>query len=110
MTTLTITMTEDTTTKNFKARAKAGKVQFHTERNNGTYRKVHFLTEQAREEAEWLKAQRDAGRTMKSIAAEIHRSVAAIRRALNDLALTEMVEQADEEELEALMQGAYESE
>lgn len=109
MTTLTVTVTDKTTVQNFKAHAKAGKVQFHTERSNGTYRKVHFLTAQAREEAEWMKAQREAGRTMKAIAAEIHRSVAAIRRSLNDLSLTEMVEQADAEELEELMQGAYEA-
>jgi hypothetical protein len=108
MTVLVITAPSDTTAINFIERAVKGEIKFHKERDNGTTRRVHFLTGTAREHAEWAADQRDAGKGMKAIAAEAHQSVPTIRRWLNDLALTEAVELADEEELEAMLTGADE--
>jgi hypothetical protein len=108
MTALVITAPADTTAANFVERAERGEIQFHKERGNGTTRRVHFLTGTAREHAEWAAAQREDGKSMREIATEAHQSVPTIRRWLTDLALTEAVEQADEEELEAMLAGAEE--
>lgn len=112
MNTLVITTAPTTTASTFLADAAAGKVQFHTERSNGTFRRVHFLADgtKEREIAEWVAEQREQGVTMRKIAAELHASVPAVRRMINDLLMTEEFEQMDAEELEALVQGAAEAE
>lgn len=103
-----ITVSEDTTPDNFAQHAAEGKVQFHRERGNGTTRRVHFLQDgsKPREWAEWVRAQREDGRTMRQIANETHFSIPTLRRWLNDLALTEAVEEADEDELSEMLTGA----
>lgn len=105
-----VTTSPDTTTENFLAHAAEGKVQFHRERSNGTTRRVHFLAEgtKEREYAEWVRDQREEGRTMKALATETHFSIATLRRWLNDLALTEAIEESEEEELAEMLQGAAE--
>jgi hypothetical protein len=98
-----------------------GEAQVHSEREDGTLRRRHFLTDTARAEAEWIRLQRTgqeadgeefpfiAPRSMGSIAKELHVSVAAVRRILIDLAITEELEDADTDELEAMLQGAQEA-
>lgn len=112
MRTLVFTTTDTTTADTLLAEMAAGKVELHTQRDNGTFRKVHFLAEgtEAREHAEWVAAEREAGRTMKAIATEIHASVPSVRRMLNDLALTEEFEKMDAEELDELLRGGTEVE
>lgn len=107
---IVVTVSADTTTDNFAAQAAEGKVQFHRERASGTFRRVHFLADgtKEREYAEWLRAERENGRTMRALATETNYSIATLRRWLNDLALTESIEEADAEELEEMIKGAYE--
>lgn len=109
MTAIIITAPTTTTVDTFVADAEAGKIQFHKERDNGTTRRVHFLTGTAYEEALWVQDQRDAGRTMRDISAELHEAVASVRRRLSDLALTEAVREADAEELAEMLHGAEEA-
>lgn len=98
-----------------------GTAQVHSERENGTLRRRHFLVGQNYDEALWVRAQREGQeadeaegipaitpRSMGSIARELHISVAAVRRILIDLALTEELEMADQDELEAMLAGAAE--
>lgn len=111
--------TTDINTTDVLASLNKGTATVHSERDNGTFRRRHFLAEgtKDREIAEWVSAQRtgqepegdEAGwlpRTMKDIANEMHVSVSAVRRILNDLALTEEIEEMEEEELSELLQGA----
>lgn len=116
---LSITTTETTTADNLLAALASGEAVLHTERSNGTFRRVHFLTEgtEARETAEWVKAMREgdeeggrAPRTMASIAAELISSIPSVRRLLNDLALTHEFEEMEREELEELLHGGQEAE
>lgn len=106
---IVITVPQGTTTTNLVELATEGKVVFHRERSNGTYRRVHFLTGKAYEEALWVQTQREEGMTMKALAAYLHSSVAAVRRTLNDLAMTEALLESDAEELEDMLAGAYEA-
>lgn len=112
MNTVIVTTAPTTTPATFLADAAAGTVQFHAERGNGTFRKVHFLAEgtDERATAEWVAEQREANVTMRAIAAELHRSVPSVRRLINDLALTEEFEAMDSEELADLIKGAAEAE
>jgi len=100
-----------------------GTAQVHSERGNGTLRRRHFLTGTDLEHALWVRAQREGQeadetegipaitpRSMGSIARELHISVAAVRRILNDLEITEALEDADADELEAMLFGATEGE
>jgi hypothetical protein len=102
-----------------------GDVQVHSERSNGTFRRRHFLVRnsEARATAEWVRAQREgqdadeaegieaiAPRTMASIAKEMHVSVSAVRRILVDLAVTEELEDMDNDEIEAILVGGTEAE
>lgn len=100
-----------------------GEAQIHSVRADGTLRRRHFLAEQARMEAEWVRLQRTgqeadpeegieaiAPRSMKSIASELHLSVSAVRRILIDLAITEEIEDMEDEELEAMLIGSIEEE
>lgn len=98
-------------------------VRVHSIREDGTMRRRHFLVPASkdREIAEWVRLQRegqeadeDEGieavtpRGMKAIAREMHISIAAVRRILTDLAITEELEDSDEDELSALLMGAEE--
>jgi hypothetical protein len=87
-----------------------GTVVLHKVRSNGTFRKVHFLADgtKEREVAEWVANERAEGKRMKDIAKDALLSVAAVRRILNDLALTEELEEAEADELDAMLQGAAE--
>jgi hypothetical protein len=88
----------------------AGDIVLHKVRGNGTFRKVHFLADgtKEREVAEWVANERAEGKRMKDIAKDALLSVAAVRRILNDLALTEELEEAEADELDAMLQGAAE--
>ena len=99
------TVASDTTVDNFVAQAAEGKVKFHTERGNGTTRRIQFLAAGTaeRETAEWVAEQREEGVTMKAIAATLHVSVPTVRRMINALLLTEEFEQAEAEDLEDLV-------
>lgn len=103
-----VTAASTTTAATFLADLAAGTAQLHKERANGTTRRLHFLAQgtEARELAEFIDAQRDNGLTMAAIAASLHLSPAAARRAYNDLLLTREFEELDEEELAALLVGA----
>ena len=103
MTGTVVTTSTVVTAENLAAEAAQGNVKFHTLRNNGTTRRVQFLTEGTpeREVAEWVMAQRGEGVTMKTIAADMHVSVPTVRRMINALLLTWEVE----DEAEALLDG-----
>lgn len=103
-----VTAAASTTPATFLADLAAGTAQLHKERSNGTTRRLHFLAPgtEARELAEYIDAQRDNGLTMAAIAASLHLSTAATRRAYNDLTLTREFEELDAEEIEALLLGA----
>lgn len=99
----------------------AGVAQVHSVREDGTLRRRHFLVGQERQVAEWVRLQREGQeadeeapavdpRSMRSIANEMHLSIAAVRRILIDLAITEEIEDMDQEELEAILMGAGEEE
>jgi hypothetical protein len=118
-----ITAAETTSTSDLLAALAKGTAVVHTERADGTFRRRHFLTGTARAEAEWVRLQRTgqeadasegipfvAARSMNSIANELHVSVAAVRRILIDLAITEELEDADQDELEAMLAGSLEGE
>ena len=105
-----ITAAATTTAQTLLADLAAGTAQLHKERSNGTTRRIHFLApgSEARELAEFIDAQRDNGLTMAAIAASLHMSPAAARRAYNDLLLTREFEELDAEELAELLLGAAE--
>lgn len=112
MTAIAIAAPATTTAASVIADLTAGVAKVYRVRENGTFRRVHFLADgtEAREHAEWVAAQREEeGRSMKDIAAELNLSVASVRRMLNDLALTEEIEESEAEELEALLMGAEEA-
>ena len=115
---IVITAANDTT--DLRKALVEGTAKVHSERQDGTLRRRHFLTGTDREHAEWVRLQRTGQeaegdvpavtpRTMASIAGELHVSVAAVRRMLNDLAITEEIEDADNDELEAMWTGAAEA-
>jgi DNA-binding NarL/FixJ family response regulator len=108
MTTIVTTVQATTTVDTLVPEAAEGKVKFHTQRSNGTFRRVQFLAEgtKDREVAEWVAAQREEGVTMKAIAAEMHVSVPTVRRMLNALLLTQEIEEADQDEKADLVFGA----
>jgi len=99
-----------------------GEAQVHSQREDGTLRRRHFLTGTDLEHALWIRAQREGQeadeaegipaitpRSMSSIARELHVSIAAVRRILVDLAITEEIEESDQDELEALLAGSEEA-
>lgn len=123
---LVITATDQATNSvELIAELAAGTAQLHTARANGSTRKRHFLADGTKEraEAEWIRVQRTgqdadaaegieaiAPRSMRSIAEESLMSVAAVRRVLVDLELTEAIEDAEEDELfELLVTGPAEA-
>lgn len=102
-----------------------GTATVHSERADGTFRRRHFLAEGSteRQTADWIAVQRTGqeadpaegipfvkARSMSSIANELHVSVSAVRRILIDLAITEELELADQDELEAMLAGSIEGE
>lgn len=119
---IVITATQENT-DNLVAALVEGKATVHSERSNGTFRRRHFLTGTDRAEAEWVALQRRGqeadeedgipfvkARSMASIANELHVSIAAVRRTLIDLAITEELEDMDQDELEAMLSGSIEGE
>lgn len=100
----------ETTAATLIADLTSGVAKIYKERENGTFRKVHFLADgtKDREHAEWVVAQREEGVSMKAIAAEINMSVSAVRRMINDLALTEELEEMEAEDLAELLLGSEE--
>lgn len=108
MSTIVTTVQDTTTVETFQTEATEGKVKFHRERSNGTFRRVQYLAAGTaeREVAEWVAVQREEGKTMKAIAAEMHVSVPTVRRTLNALLLTQEIEEADAEDLQDLVFGA----
>lgn len=120
---MNIVITAPAATTDLAAALTTGTAQVHSEREDGTLRRRHFLTGTSLEEALWVRLQREGQeadeaegilavtpRSMKSIAKEMHISIAAVRRILIDLAITEELESADQDELEAMLQGATEQE
>lgn len=107
---LVIAATTATTATTLVADLTSGAAKIFKVRDNGTTRRVHFLADgtEGREHAEWVAAQREEGRSMKAIATEINVSVSAVRRMLNDLALTEELEDMDAEDLADLLLGSEE--
>lgn len=101
MTSIVTTVHPSTTVDTLFTQAAEGLVKFHSERANGTTRRIQFLAEgtQARDTAEWVVGQRSEGRTMKAIASEMHVSVPTVRRMINALTLTWDVEEDAEEML-----------
>lgn len=110
MTTIAFAAPATTTAATILADLTAGVAKVYRVRENGTFRKVHFLAEgtEAREHAEWVAMQREEGRSMKDIATELNLSIASVRRMLNDLALTTELEDSEEEDLAELLLGSEE--
>lgn len=111
MTTIAIAAPSTTTAATILADLTAGVAKVYRVRENGTFRKVHFLAEdtEGREHAEWVAMQREDGRSMKDISTELNMSIASVRRMLNDLALTNELEEMEAEELAELILGAEEA-
>lgn len=118
---MNIVITAPAKTTDLAAALAQGTAQVHSEREDGTLRRRHFLTGKALEEALWVRAQREGQdadeaegipaitpRSMASIARELHVSIAAVRRILIDLAITEELEDAEQDELEAMLAGSQE--
>jgi len=111
MAVIAITVTSNSTPKSFRRDAAEQKIKFHTERGDGTYRRVHYLAENTleRQTGEWVVNQRTVGRTMRQIANEMHVSIPTVRRILNDMMLTQEIEEASEEDLAEWLKGAEEA-
>jgi hypothetical protein len=111
-TALEIRVTPEVTVDNFAEALASGKVQLYTVRGNGTTRHIPFYAEGTadREVAEQVAEWREDGRTMKSIADELHLSVPSVRRMLNSLYLSEDVESYDEEDIASVLADASEGE
>lgn len=116
---IVITAAPAVNAKDLRTALETGKATVHSERANGTLRRRHYLTGTDLEHALWVRAQREGQeadeadgvpaitpRSMGSIAKELHISVAAVRRILNDLEITESLELADQDELEAMFLGS----
>jgi hypothetical protein len=107
------------TASNLRKALEAGTAYVHTQREDGTLRRRHFLAGVDLEHALWIKLQREGQeadgdvpavtpRSMASIAKELNMSIAAVRRVLIDLAITEELIDADQDELDSLLAGATE--
>jgi hypothetical protein len=118
---MNIVLTSAPTTTDLLVALNEGKATVHSERTNGTFRRRHFLADGTNDRAvaEWVRLQRTGQeadgeapavtpRSMASIAKEMHISVAAVRRILIDLAVTEELEDTDQDELEAMWVGSTE--
>jgi hypothetical protein len=115
MTAIVLTAPNTTATTELVKALIEGKATVHSERADGSLRRRHFLADGTTEraEAEWVRLQRTGQeadkdveaitpRSMASIAKELHVSIAAVRRTLIDLAITEEIEDAEVEELETM--------
>lgn len=118
---MNIVITAPATESDIIGALSVGTAQVHSEREDGTLRRRHFLTGKELEEALWVRLQREgqdadeaegivavSPRSMASIAKELHVSIAAVRRILIDLAITEELEASDQDELEAMLVGSVE--
>jgi hypothetical protein len=87
----------------------AGTAQVHSEREDGTLRRRHFLTGKDLEHALWVRLQREGQEAdeAEGIVAVAPRSMASIAR---ELAITEELEASDQGDMEAMLVGASEQE
>jgi hypothetical protein len=86
-----------------------GEAKVYSLRADGTMRRRHFLTGQDLNTALQVRAARELGKGMGFIANELHVSVSHVRRILVDLAITEQLTEADNDQLSALLIGAAEA-
>jgi hypothetical protein len=118
---MNIVITAKAPINNFLGALIVGDAQIHSVREDGTVRRRHFLSGTELEHALWVRLQREgqdadesegivavAPRSMASIAKELHISIAAVRRILIDLAITEELEASDQDDMEAMLMGAAE--
>lgn len=105
MNTIEIRVTESVTVANFAESLAKGDVQFYKIRANGTSRHIPVFAEGTKEfqSAEWVQEQREEGRSMKDIAAELHLSVPSVRRLINSYLLSDEVAGYDAEEIAELL-------
>jgi hypothetical protein len=116
-----LVITADSTATDLIEALTTGHAQVHSVREDGTTRRRHFLTGKDVEVALWVRAQREGQeadeaegleaitpRSMGSIAREMHVSIAAVRRILIDLAITEELEDMDTDDLDSLLTGSIE--
>jgi predicted transcriptional regulator len=104
---LVITVASTTTVESFLADAAAGEILFHTERYNGTLRRVKFLARgsEDRAMAEFVEALRDQDNPpgWVLIAAKLQMSVSSARRFVSNLAITRELERMRPAEVAALL-------
>lgn len=85
----------------------SGRLEAYRVRSNGTTRLVRLLPvgSTGRDTAEWISEQVDEGRTVQSVARELHSSVPTIRRFLEALELTEEIEAGEWDDVWAELNG-----
>lgn len=105
MTSIMTVVTEDVTVENFPQAVAEGKVTFYSVRDNGSTRRIQYPIEgtKEREIADWVLDQRDEGRTMRSIADEMHMSIPSVRRIINAVLLAQEVEEYEAEDIASLL-------
>lgn len=108
MTTIAIAVKGTTTVETAEDLAVAAAeqvVNFYKVRYNGTTRHLPIHPEGSDNYAfaVWVQSRRDAGQSMKAIAAEAFCSVSTIRRRLNSLLLAEDLETSDTEDVQDLI-------
>lgn len=101
-----VAATTDTT--GVKAALESGDAHVYSVRSNGTTRRRHFLTGQDLATALQVRAARELGKGMAFIAGELHVSVSAVRRILIDLAITEELQEMQDDQLAAMLVGSTE--
>lgn len=108
MSTIEIRVTEAVTIANFAESVANGNVQFYKVRANGTTRHIPVFAEGTEdfEKAEQVAEWREDGRTMKSIATELHLSVPSVRRILNSFYLSDEVAGYEQEDIEEILAEA----
>lgn len=101
-------VSDDVKPSTFLPAASEGKVKFHIERGNGTYRRLQFLAPGTAERAaaEAVVAKREQGVTMKTIAAELHVSVPTVRRMITALLVTTSTEEQSQADFAAVLAAA----
>lgn len=97
-------------TVDLKSALTSGEAKVYSLRSDGTMRRRHFLTGADLEVALNVRSLREKGTSMGAIAGELHVSVSAVRRVLVDLAITEELQEMDNDSLAAMLAGAAETE
>lgn len=105
MSTIEVRVTESVTAENFFEAVAKGDVQFYRVRGNGSTRHIPVFSEGSPEfqSAEWVQEQREDGRSMKDIAAELHLSVPSVRRLINSYSLSDEVAGYEAEDIEEIL-------